>query len=78
LAHEPGKLNEAMTEHKLNWRSFDGDDTINRTWNNPATPTYYIIDAQGTIRNRWIGKVGNKPIDSALEKIIGEAEESVK
>jgi hypothetical protein len=63
-----------MTKEKINWRSFDDEGAINRRWNQPATPTFYIIDHTGTIRRKWVGKPGEKPIDAALKKLIREAE----
>ena len=63
-----------MTKEKLNWRSFTGEEAINRQWNLPATPTKYIIDHNGRIRHKWVGKVGEKTIDAALEKLLREAE----
>jgi len=66
-----------MTKHQINWRSFDDNGSINRQWNLPATPTFYIVDHKGTIRHKWVGKVGGKTIDGALEKLIQEAEESL-
>jgi hypothetical protein len=74
--HEPGELKKVMTKEKLNWRSFDGDDAINRQWNSLATPAFYIVDHTGTIRRKWVGKPGEKPIDAALEKLIRVAEEA--
>lgn len=65
-----------MTKEKLNWRSFTGEQAINRQWNLPATPTMYIIDHKGTIQHKWVGKVGEKTIDAALEKLIREAEKT--
>ena len=65
-----------MTKQKINWRTFDDQGDINRQWNLPATPAFYIIDHQGTIRRKWVGKVGGKTIDAALEKLIREAEQS--
>ena len=63
-----------MTKEKLNWRSFTGNEAINRQWNLPSTPTMYVIDQNGTIRHKWVGKVGEKTIDTAIEKLIGEVD----
>ncbi len=63
-----------MTKETLNWRSFDDEGAINRQWNLPATPAFYIIDHKGTIRRKWVGKAGEKAIDAALEKLIKAAE----
>ena len=62
-----------MDKEKLNWRSFVIQDAINDKWSEPATPTYYIIDHKGVIRNKWFGNPGEKAIDGALEKLIRES-----
>jgi peroxiredoxin len=72
--HEPGELKTVMTQQKINWRTFDDAGEINRQWNFPATPAFYIIDQKGTIRHKWIGKPGEKTIDTALVKLIKAAE----
>jgi peroxiredoxin len=74
--HAPGELKDVMTKEKINWRSFDDQGAINRQWNLPATPAFYVIDHKGAIRRKWVGKPGEKSIDAALEKLIQEAEES--
>ena len=63
-----------MAKHKISWRTIDDDGAINRQWNLPATPAFYIIDHKGAIRHKWVGKVGGEAIDAALEKMIREAE----
>jgi hypothetical protein len=65
-----------MHEKKLNWRSFADEGGISSTWNVHGTPTLYILDCKGVIRQKWQGSPGEKVIDAALEKLIGEAEES--
>ena len=74
--HDPGELKEVMTREKLNWRSFDDQGAINRQWNRPATPAFYIIDHEGTIRRKWVGKPGEKSVDAAIEKQLQEAGET--
>lgn len=74
LSHKPGGLKEVMAKEKLNWRSFDDEGEIHRQWNSPATPTFFIIDHEGTIRRKWVGHPGKEPIDHALEKLIKEVE----
>lgn len=68
------KLKDVMTKEKLNWRSFTGKQAINRQWNLPATPTYYVIDHQGVIRYKWVGSPGETAMDSALQMLIQRAE----
>lgn len=53
---------------------FDDEGDINPHWNLPASPTFYIIDHRGMIRRKCVGKPGEKSVDSALEKLIREAE----
>ncbi len=65
-----------MTKHKINWRTFDDEGAINRQWNLPATPAFYIIDHAGTIRHKWVGKPGEKSVDAAVEKLVQEAEKA--
>jgi hypothetical protein len=67
-------LKEVMEKENLNWRSFADDGTISRDWNSPATLAFYVLDHKGVIRHKWIGHPGEKAIDSALEKLIQEAE----
>ena len=68
---ESKDLKERMTKEKMNWRSFVQQDAVNAQWN-PSTPSYYVLDAQGVIRQKWIGAPGEKAIDMALEKLIDE------
>ena len=67
-------LKEVMEKENLNWRSFADDGIMSRGWNSPATPAFYVLDHKGVIRHKWIGHPGEKAIDSALEKLIQEAE----
>jgi hypothetical protein len=72
-----------MDKQKITWRSFvDAGDAgagpIATKWNLSATPTLYVIDHKGVIRNKWAGAPGEKVIDGALEKVIQEAEKDVK
>ena len=67
---DPKKLKEVVDKEKLNWRTFAGNDTIKAQWNEPGTPMYYVIDAAGVIRHKWLGNPGEKAIDGALEGLI--------
>jgi peroxiredoxin len=65
-----------MTKENINWRTFDDSGDINDGWNLPMTPAFYVIDHDGVIRHKWVGKPGEKTIDAALEKLIAEAEKA--
>ena len=77
-AHDPGELKAAMSEFDITWRPFDDDGSIFRRWNSPATPTFYIIDHEGTIRKKWIGKIGDTAVDSTLNDLILEAGDATR
>ena len=73
--HTPEKLKAVTEKYQLTWRSFtdpdiQGENSIISRWNFSATPTLYVIDAQGTIRNKWLGAPGPKVIDAAVERLI--------
>ncbi len=68
-----------MDKEKLTWRSFAdpgglGQGPIVTKWNLPGTPTLYVIDPKGVIRQKWVGSPGEKAIDAVLDKLIKEAE----
>ena len=73
-SYEPKKLKGVMEKEKLNWRSFADQRVITPKWSARGTPSYYVIDHKGVIRNKWPGAPGEKAMDSALQKAIEEAE----
>jgi len=73
-AQEPAKLKEVMQREKLPWRSFADNGDIVRRWNLSGTPTFYLIDAAGVIRRKWVGAPGHKVLGEALSKLVLEAE----
>jgi len=75
---EAKKLKGVMDREKLNWRSFVVHETILEQWNNPGTPMYYVIDHRGVIRSKWFGYPGEGAIDTAVERLIQEAEADSK
>jgi len=73
-----GKVNEVMTKEELNWRTFVDEGPIAAVWKPAGTPTFYLIDHKGVIRQRWFGSPGAKAMDAALENVIREAEMDLK
>jgi len=71
---KPEALKAAKTKEKLDWRSFVGRGQIAREWNNPPTPTFYLIDHTGVIRQKWVGSPGIETMDLAIEKLVREVE----
>ena len=76
VGHEPKKLKKVMEKEQVTWRSISSQAVTSR-WN-ASTPTYYVIDVKGVIRNKWIGSPGEKVIEMALEKLIHQTEEDTK
>ena len=76
VGHEPKKLKEVMEKERVTWRSISSQ-AVTARWN-AGTPTYYVIDANGVIRHKWVGSPGEKAIEMALEKLIHQAEEDTK
>ena len=72
-AFETKNLKERMDKEKMNWRSFAHQAAINAKWN-PSTPSYYVLEPKGVIRHKWIGSPSEQAIDTALDKLINEAE----
>jgi hypothetical protein len=71
-------VKEVMDKEKLNWRSFVDKGAIAEKWKPAGTPAFYIIDHKGVIRYKWPGAPGEKAIDTALEKVIQQAEKDSK
>jgi len=77
------QLKEIMEKEKLPWRSFAdagtaGAGPIATKWNLSSTPTFYLIDHAGVIRNKWAGAPGVAVMDAALDKLIKAAEKNGK
>jgi hypothetical protein len=69
------KLKAVVEKEKLNWLSVCATEAMKAEWNNPGTPSFYVIDHKGVIRYKWLGVPGEKTMDAAVEKVIGEVPE---
>ena len=67
-----------MVKEKLNWRSFVDRGAIAGRWKPAGTPTFYLLDSQGVIRYKWAAAPGQKALDTALDKLMHEAEKAPK
>jgi hypothetical protein len=56
-------LKAAMEKDDIPWRSFAASEETNAQWNNPATPSYYVLDHAGVIRHKWLGTPGEERDD---------------
>ena len=72
MATDPKKLKAVVEKEKLNWLSVTATDVMKAEWNNPGTPSFYVIDLKGIIRHKWLGVPGEAAMDAALDKLIDE------
>ena len=74
------QLRGVMAKEKITWRSFvDGGNAgagpIATKWNLSSTPTFYLLDHKGVIREK--GKVV-KDLEKRVEELVREAEAAAK
>ena len=75
---DPVELKKANEKENINWRSFRNEhesysEPISSKWNVQGWPTLYLIDAEGVIRDRWLGNPGDAVLDERIESLIKEA-----
>lgn len=81
---EPGKeLVEKTKAINVTWRSFQNQPEEkavkhSEKWNVITWPTVYLIDHQGIIRKKWIGRVDPKLLDEAIETLVKQAEKGTR
>jgi len=75
---DASKVKRVMVKENLNWRSFVDTGVIGNKWKPAGTPSFFVIDPKGVIRNKWAGAPGAKAIDAALEKLIQETTGNAK
>ena len=78
IATDAQKLKAVVEKEKLNWLSCFVPEATKLQWNNPGTPSYYLIDHKGVIRQKWVGNPGAKAMDTAVEKLIEEVPQNGK
>ena len=64
-------------KEQITWRSFwNGAEgtggPISKRWGISGWPTLYLIDAQGTIRKRWLGGPVPEVLDGAIDALVAE------
>lgn len=81
---EPGKeLVEKTKALNVTWRSLQNQPVEksgkhSEKWNVITWPTVYLIDHQGIIRKKWIGRVDPKTLEEAIETLVKQAEKGTK
>ena len=71
-------LRALMERERLPWRSFvdlgqAAAGPISRSWNVPSTPTFFVLDGDGVIRRKFVGKVDASVLDAVLKELLDEA-----
>jgi hypothetical protein len=71
--YSAAELKKATDVEQMNWRSFADPGMISTQWN--AMPqTFYLINSKGVIANKWVGTPAANVLETALEKLIDEAD----
>jgi thiol-disulfide isomerase/thioredoxin len=61
----------AAQQHGVSWRSFrQGDGQTVRAWGVLGWPTFYLIDAEGIVRRRWVGEQPYESLIGSIEPLI--------
>jgi len=71
------EVNKMLAEQGITWRqALDGgtDGPWATKWNVHGWPTLYLLDAEGKIREYWLGGPDEKTLDAKIEALIAEAE----
>lgn len=70
-------LKKVLKQENITWRSFwNGGGTagpISRAWQVGGWPTIFVIDADGILRNKFVG-----PNEAGIEKAIQDALDRLK
>jgi hypothetical protein len=71
-----------FVEEQITWRSFSCGELgtggeIPSSWGVSGWPTIFLIDAQGKLRNKWVGSPGEETLDQAVEGLVAEAKGKV-
>lgn len=75
------KFREKAAAAKINWRNaMEGSagGEIPRRWGIRGYPTLFLIDAEGVIREHWIGNPGEGTLDRAIDALVAETEAKAK
>lgn len=74
---DPEEIAARMKKENINWRN--GLDlgeaengTLWSTWAVRGFPQFYLLDAQGVIRQRWFGNPGEDVMDRAVDALLAE------
>ncbi|MSR63508.1 MAG: TlpA family protein disulfide reductase [Planctomycetes bacterium] len=60
----------------ITWRNaIEPDkDSLASKWNVSGYPNLYLVDAQGVIRDHWLGSPGDEVLDQRIDELVAEAQ----
>ena len=72
---------EKTKKAQVTWRSLqnqpkENQPRLSEQWNVMTWPTVYLVDAQGIVRKKWIGRIDPKGLDEAIEKLVQQTEKT--
>jgi len=73
---EAEDVRKMLAEQGITWRqAIDGgtDGPWATRWNVSGWPTLYLIDAEGKLREYWLGGPSEAELDKKIEALIAEA-----
>jgi peroxiredoxin len=73
------RVNERIRKEQITWRSFrdfsiKDKEQISQHWNVHEWPTIFLLDHRGVINHRFRGAPEDEKLDSAIKKLVTEAE----
>ena len=73
---EKTDLKAFLEKEKMPWSHWwDGaQGPVSKMFRVKAFPTLYLIDAQGIVKNKWIGVPPTEALDKAVENLVADAE----
>jgi hypothetical protein len=80
---EEQNAKKAVQKERMTWPSFKDyllkeKRQISRRWNVHSWPAVFVIDHEGVIRHKFIGKPEDKELDQALDALVTAAASSMK
>jgi thiol-disulfide isomerase/thioredoxin len=76
---DTAKVKAAVAREQITWRSFrNGQFDVGLRWNVRSWPTVYLLDHRGIIRAKWRGSPDDTELDTAVARLVAEAEAARK
>ncbi|MEQ1892084.1 MAG: TlpA disulfide reductase family protein [Planctomycetota bacterium] len=59
----------------ITWRNAiePSENSLATQWNVSGYPNLYLVDAEGKIREHWLGSPGDEVLDRKIDELVAEA-----